>query len=506
MTMKVEHTDLTIVGAGPTGLLIALLARSLGLSVFIADKAPTLLQVGRADALNARTQQTLELIRVLEELEPQGLKCNTSSTYSNGAFISRQNQWWTSLEHCHRPNFLMIGQSDIEKVLNSRLDIPVHHGYEALDITECTEDGEDCVRTTFKDRIVVSKYAVGADGARSLVRQKLQIPFEGDKPNMIWHVLDTFLDTDFPVCPEIITFQVDGQARVSWIPRERGMARFYVLLDDGTTRAGQAQVEDEIRKFMEPHRVDFKATEWFSTFEVKERVARTYFSPNKRIMLAGDAAHVHAVNGGQGLNTGVADAFALSWRLKLAVSGLPEILESYESERRASAVEVINVAAKLVRSTVKTATEYVQLIERNAGYITGMGVNYPLGSQVVQGKASGIFVPGHRTPDVYLHCRKSGETKRLYTLVSYGKFIVLSLKGISWTPPTTASEYVETWYVSEAVDSPASEPTNAFARMTADGADAAVDVGNEEFIVIRPDMYTGYGGSDVSSYFEGIFH
>lgn len=80
---------------------------------------------------------------------------------------------------------------------------------------------------------------------------------------------------------------------------------------------------------------------------------------------------MHAVNGGQGLNTGVADAFALAWRLNLALKGAPRLLKTYEEERRASAKNVIDIAAKLVRTTVKTALEYVQLVEQNSKYITG---------------------------------------------------------------------------------------------------------------------------------------
>ena len=150
------------------------------------------------------------------------------------------------------------------------------------------------------------------------------------------------------------------------------MARFYTLLEDNS-RADRSRIEAEIRKFLAPHRVDFKATEWFSIFEIKERVARTYLSPKTgRVALAGDAAHIHAVNGGQGLNTGQADAFALAWRLALAVkSGYHGVMRSYEEERLAAARGVIDVAARLVRSTVKTATEYVDLIEKNANYITG---------------------------------------------------------------------------------------------------------------------------------------
>lgn len=127
---------------------------------------------------------------------------------------------WTSLKNVRRPNFLMIGQADIERVLHSKLDTVVRHGARVEHLEEVVFPGGDIlVRTQLHDSVVTSKYAVGADGARSFVRRAMGIPFEGTKPNMVWAVLDTFLDTDFPACPEIITFQVNDQARVSWIPR-----------------------------------------------------------------------------------------------------------------------------------------------------------------------------------------------------------------------------------------------------------------------------------------------
>jgi phenol 2-monooxygenase len=169
------------------------------------------------------------------------------------------------------------------------------------------------------------------------------------------------------------------------------MSRFYVLLDGEVT---QPKAEASIRMHMAPHKVEFVKTEWFSSFEstyslplilslfiitncspVKERVASSFISKSGdgRVLLAGDAAHVHAVNGGQGLNTGIADAFALIWRLAFAIknNASHELLRTYDIERREVAARVIEVAAKLVRSTVKTALEYVDIIEKNAGYITG---------------------------------------------------------------------------------------------------------------------------------------
>lgn len=114
---------------------------------------------------------------------------------------------------------------------------------------------------------------------------------------------------------------------------------------------------------------------------VKERIAGTFVTKEGRgrILLAGDAAHVHSVNGGQGLNTGIADAFALGWRVAAAVKnqgltpdGALKLIRSYDTERRTVAQNVIDVAAALVRDTVRTATKYVSTIEKNAGYITGM--------------------------------------------------------------------------------------------------------------------------------------
>lgn len=155
----------------------------------------------------------------------------------------------------------MIGQSVVEHILQDHLGVPVHYQERVVSISE-TECG--VMLNTDRCRKISSKYAIAADGARSTVRQALNISFTGTKPEMVWAVLDTFIDTDFPVCSEIITFQLRGQSRISWIPRERGMARFYVLLEGEIT---QKKAEDSIREHMTPHRIDFIRTEWFSTFD-----------------------------------------------------------------------------------------------------------------------------------------------------------------------------------------------------------------------------------------------
>jgi len=109
----------------------------------------------------------------------------------------------------------MIGQSDVEKAMLKTLDIGVQYGTEVSSVVESGQGVEAIVR----GETIRSRYLVAADGGQSGIRKQLGIEFRGVKPNMEWAVLDTFIKTDFPVCAEIISFEDNGQSRVSWIPR-----------------------------------------------------------------------------------------------------------------------------------------------------------------------------------------------------------------------------------------------------------------------------------------------
>ncbi|RXG43918.1 hypothetical protein VDGE_09874 [Verticillium dahliae] len=356
--------------------------------------------------------------------------------------------------------------------------------------------------------MIRSRHVVGADVARSTVRTALGINFTGTKPEMTWAVLDTFIDTDFPVCSEIVTFQLNQESRVAWIPRERDLARFYVLLEGGIT---EERAKESIRAHMAPHRVDFVWTEWFSTFEVKERIASTFVTKEGRgcVILAGDAAHVHSVNGGQGLNTGIADAFGLAWRLVYVLTNktanktgnktaAQDLIKSYDTERRVVAQGVIDVAATLVRETVRTAKSYVSAIERNAGYITGMGVSYDgIGSKLIHDSSVGLWTAGHRCPDLYLMPTLDAEAKRLYSLLSYGRHLILHVGR-----PESRAGGVANRAISDGV-------ARAFRVLPRpEGAEAHADVspGVEVFwwirptdnyvVIVRPDLYVGFVEDD----------
>ncbi|KAK8108098.1 FAD monooxygenase [Apiospora kogelbergensis] len=530
MNAVIIDVDIVIIGGGPTGLLCAVLARQLGLTVSVIDEKPATLDFGRADGLNARTQQYLEIAGTLKELRSKGIECDTSSTFADGGFKSRQSNWWTSLQHCHHKCFLMVGQPEVEKVLMSQLPsyritkgFPmVRRNEVAMEIEE-DDDGVTVIsyaetetgNLTFDKITTRAKFAIGADGAHSLVRKSLKIGFEGTEPGMNWTVIDTLLSTDFPVCKEIISFQLHGESRVLWVPRERNLARFYVRLLEGQ-EITQANAEATIREHMAPYQVDFVHTEWFSNFEVRERLASSFVSKQGkgRIALAGDAAHVHSINGAQGLNTGIADAFGLVWRLALACKSTKNaetLMTSYALERRTIAQGAIGLAAQLVRDTRHGAERYVATIAKNAGYITGMGVSYTgIESPLVVESRIGIWRAGERCPDISFgspnpsfEICNSATRKRLYSTVGYGRFILFLVgdQQIQIPPYGLGTGY--------ALDIIMLLRTGAFPTHTIDfdGIDFSAFFWRVKFwltevvgpddsfaVVVRPDMYIGCVG------------
>ncbi|MBN6040319.1 FAD-binding protein [Amycolatopsis sp. 195334CR] len=420
------EVDVLVVGAGPVGLLCAFLGRLHNLRVLIADKTPGPLRTGRADALNARSLQLLEIVGLFDDLYPLGKTCDTSSVWSGGRFVSRQSTWWEELEGCFHKHFLMLGQSHVEGLLDRRVgEVRRGTSVEAVDLV----DG-GCRSTLSSGEVVESKFVIGADGSRSFVREAFGIPFALIRPQMIWAVLDGVMATDFPKVPEIIVFQAET-SDVAWIPREGDLDRFYVRMD--VEEFTFDQVVAKINRALHPHRLAVERVEWYSRFSVKESVAER-FSVDERVHLAGDACHVHSVNGGQGLNTGLSDAFNLMWKLGMVVNAgaPPEILRSYEEERKPVALSVVESSGALVRATKYSdngthAVDYVKTVERRAGNITGMGIRYG---------ESGLA--GTRLFDFLVE----SDGPRIYSLLDY-RFFTLLVFG-DHHPPIDLPPFVKT--------------------------------------------------------------
>lgn len=273
---------------------------------------------------------------------------------------------------------------------------------------------------------------------------------------------------------------------------------------------------------------------------------------------------MHSVNGGQGLNTGIADAFALAWRLGYIVGattptpasvsdstsvsgGGPsepryqlqpgadvKLLRSYDTERRAVAQGVIDVASRLVRDTMHSAKQYVETIEKNASYITGMGVAYDwVGSELIQSPPppppsssasedekkqkplAPCWVAGRRCPD--LHLVPAGQQQeddsrgsRVYSLAEYGKYMVFlfgeaNLETDITTAWPAASSHVTLYNVLPA-GATTTPPKKGIYTVAEPGVAGSSEL-DSFVVVVRPDMYIGHVGEGDAwkSYLAEVF-
>ncbi|MHC8319584.1 FAD-dependent oxidoreductase [Pseudomonas sp. GB2N2] len=343
-----NRSDVLIIGAGPTGLVLALWLSKLGLSVRILDKTSAPGTTSRALAVQART---LELYRQLDL---------TETVIQNGHRVAAANFWVRGEPVAHLPltrvgegltpyAFLEIfPQDQHEHLLIQRLEafgVKVERSTE-LESFEETGDGITA-RLRLPDgqqETCQACYLAGCDGARSTVRKALDTGFPGGTYQQIFYVADVQasgpaingeLHVDLDEADFLAVFPLAGEGRARLIGTVR---------DERAEQAESLQFEDVSRHAIDHLKVQIEQVNWFSTYRVHHRVADHF--RGGRAFLLGDAAHVHSPVGGQGMNTGIGDAINLAWKLAAVLSGgaAAHLLDTYETER-------IAFARKLVATT-----------------------------------------------------------------------------------------------------------------------------------------------------------
>src|SRR6267378_140135 len=344
----VAGSDVLIIGAGPTGLVLALWLTKLGVKVRIVDKTAEPGTTSRALAVQART---LELYRQLDLADP---------VVARGHRVPAVNLWVKG-ESAARLSFENVGsgltpyaflqifpQDQHERLLVERL--------EALDVTveRCTElisfaheETRIIARLRGPDGHEVdceANYIVGCDGARSIVRETIGTGFPGGTYRQIFYVADVEatgpalngeLHADLDEADFLAVFPLAGQGQARLIGTVR---------DERADRADTLTFEDVSDRAINHLKVEVKKVNWFSTYHVHHRVTQHF--RKGRAFLLGDAAHIHSPAGGQGMNTGIGDAINLAWKLAAVVAGRAgdSLLDSYEAER-------IGFARRLVATT-----------------------------------------------------------------------------------------------------------------------------------------------------------
>ncbi|HEY1703429.1 MAG TPA: FAD-dependent monooxygenase [Trebonia sp.] len=494
------ETEVVIAGAGPTGLALACELALAGVETLVLDRLPHRLRQVKGGALQPRTSELLEMRGLLEPMQRRALPREAVGSHFALLPVPLDCSPWQT----RHPYPISIPQWEIEEVLEDHaasLGARVLRGVPVTGVT--TEDGTDGGVTVTADAglAVRARYLVAADGAHSTVRKLLGLPFPG-RPGTYQAVLaDIRLCSTSPQVPKRIAHisEMTRKAPGYWamlvpVGGDRYRLTFGRMGDAAghTDDARDTPVTDqEIADAL--HAVYGPATELGGVDNSSRFTDATrqlgHYRAGGRVLFAGDAAHIHPPFGGQGLNTGVQDAFNLGWKLAAAVQGrAPDgLLDTYHAERHPVGAQVLQVtSAQRVLATTEPGSDeaalaaiFTELMRRPdtnrylAGLMSGLSLSYDLPGDHP--------LTGQRVPDADLVIdaglvlatddATGRERTRLSALLAAGHAVLLDLAGV--IPPGTCLP-----------------PRVDHVRVTcADGLPAAA-------LLLRPDGYACWAADD----------
>ncbi|GAB2794342.1 rifampin monooxygenase [Streptomyces chlorus] len=459
--------DVIVVGGGPTGLMLAAELRLRGVRVLVLEKEAGPAGYARALGLHVRSVEVMDQRGLLERFLALGKQ------YAVGGFFAGIDKGWPERLDTAHAYVLGIPQPVTERLLTEHavaLGAEIRYGCELAGLSQ-DEDGVTAELAGGGDTRLRSRYLVGCDGGRSTVRKLLGVGFPGEPSRVETLLGEVELDVPPETLAAVVAEVRRTQFRFGVIPQGNGVHRVIVpaegVAEDRTVPPTLDELKQQLRAFAG---TDFgvHSPRRISRFGDATRLAERYRTG--RVLLAGDAAHIHPPTGGQGLNLGIQDAFNLGWKLAAEVGGwAPEgLLDSYETERRQVAADVLdNTRAQMLllsaepgpRSVRRLLSELMDFEDVNRHLIekiTAIGVRYDFGE--------GHELLGRRLRDVGL---KRG---RLYELMRGGHGLLLDQTGGRLS--------VEGW---------------------ADRIDHVVDVSEEldvPAVLLRPDGHVAWVGED----------
>lgn len=342
--MQKKITDVLIVGAGPTGLTLATAFAERGIQATIIDRLEAGANTSRAAVVHSRTLEVLESIGVSDRLVRQGLQAprftirDRDRVLVNIDFSNLPTQY---------PYTLMISQAVTESILLARFTELNGKVLRSREVTDIEQNDKEVITTLSDGTRLSSRYLVGCDGMHSTVREHAGIGFPGDSYGESFSLADARLTGNVPSDEVILYFSPAGLVVVAPLPG--GIHRIVSTIEPAPEHPDIAFVQGLLdERGPERSKIIVKEVIWGSRFRIHHRVADTYYSG--RVLLAGDAAHVHSPAGGQGMNTGIQDAMVLSKALAAVLTnGNDELLNTYSTIRRPIAKQVVRLADRLTR-------------------------------------------------------------------------------------------------------------------------------------------------------------
>jgi 2-polyprenyl-6-methoxyphenol hydroxylase-like FAD-dependent oxidoreductase len=517
--------DVLIVGAGPVGLTSALELTRHGLKCRIVDRCPMPTDKSKALVIWARTLELLNNAGMAEEFVAAGDFVNGASIYGNS---KRMLQVHIDRDDTAYPRPLMLAQSETERLLNESLGRQGVKVERPIEVTELAEVDDHVEATLIHGdghaEQIRAAWLVGCDGSHSTVRKRLGLPFSGEFEPNDWMLADLHLEG--PVARDELSAYWHSDGVLIFFPFAKN--RFRVIADLGPAKS-EAKSPDptlaEVQAVVDrrgPAGIRLKDPVWLASFRIHERKVDRYGVG--RIFLAGDAAHVHSPAGGQGMNTGMQDAFNLAWKLALVHRGQGKaspLLESYTTERSAVGDLVLRNAGTFTRvatihnpilqfirnQAIALAGKISAVQERAISELSELAIHYP--DSPLNGDDPGsawgdVVRPGDRLPDAELVSAASQKSVRLYDALRGTEHDLLLLptdKNALEEIATSAEQFAEyggllrVWWI--VPDAAMVEWLSNRDSVLVDSAGQLRDrlgVRSSAFVLARPDKYVAFRG------------
>lgn len=418
-------TDVLICGAGAAGLTLAIDLARRGVSFQLIERMDRPFHGSRGKGIQPRTQEVFEDLGILDRVIAAGGLYPPQREYrADGSYVetaAMEHSAPTVAEPYSAP--LMVPQFLTEGVMRERLAELGHEPALGCELVEFEQHDEGVTASLFGPEgpfIYHARYLVGADGGRSFVRHALGINFPGKTLGVRAVVADVILsglgreawhrfgegamETQVSLCPLAGTEMFQLQAP---IPLQ---GEIDLSAQGLTSMVAQRTGRDNIQ---------IQSISWASAFSMNARLADNYRV--ERVLLVGDAAHVHPPTGGQGLNTSVQDAYNLGWKLAAVLSGSPKaLLDSYEQERRPIAAQMLGLSSKLLDAAKRGEM-------RRGREVHQMDIGYSKSALSLQRpERDGVLMAGDRAPDAPI-MGAAGQHKRLFELFKGGHWTLLGL-------------------------------------------------------------------------------
>lgn len=377
-----ETASVVIVGAGPAGLTAAIVLAEAGVDHVLVDRLGEGANTSRAAVVHARTLEVLDGLGIAGELVERGLEVPTFKIHDGADTLATIE--FGGLPTAF-PYTLMVPQDVTEQVLLRRLHRAGGRVRRPITVTRLRDENRtatvEYVDADNRTATIRADYVIGTDGMHSVVREQAGIGFTGDTYPASFMLADVRMSWPIPRTEVSMHLSPEGVTVVAPLPDPAGERyRVVATVADAPEHARVADIRSllDARAAVGAVRVD--EVLWSSRFRVHHRVADRYRAG--RVLLAGDAAHVHSPAGGQGMNTGIQDAALLGTLLTRVAAGAPDsVLDSYETLRRPIAVDVVaftdrmtkmatlrSVPARAVRNIAMRLLTRIPLVRRELAF------------------------------------------------------------------------------------------------------------------------------------------